>query len=246
MWPRSAEYLYPGLDPRLSHFNEDNPEYYYMRMLERIADCLETWTYMDLDADSRLTPGVFLFNWFEDPLFCDTGNDYGVGHLEQALKRCRNAKRLLKKSMTSRRRGSIGMAEDYFAKAILEVIELERPAAFVINDAMQKGPAALAKAVGNLCAAGEEYLRQQKSQPGNIRAHRIAARLRAILDFYERGRWPSRDDTGDRAYRYRRCLAEMFEVIGLQVTASYYAEKALALPEDDKDILMVGNFLSKH
>ena len=38
----------------------------------------------------------------------------------------------------------------------------------------------------------------------------------------------------------------MFEVIGLQVTASYYAEKALALPEDDKDILMVGNFLSKH
>ena len=244
MWPRSAEYLYPGLDPRLFRFHEDDPFAYYIRMLERIADCLETWTYMDLDQDSRIAPGVFLFNWIENPLFCDTGNDYGVGHLKGVLKRCRRAKKLLKKSMTSRRRGSFGIAEDFYNKAILEVIDLERPASFIINDALQKGPAAMAKAVRRLCVAGEEYLKQQREQPGNIRAQRIAIRLLAILDFYDRGRWRCEGDAGDRLYRYRKCLAEMFEVIGISATASYYAELALACPPDDEEIQTVKKCLS--
>lgn len=239
MWPRSAEYLYPGLDPRQSNYNEWSLEFYYIRMLERIAECLENWTYMDLDQDRRLAPGVLLFNAYEDPLWSDIGHEYGVSYTEEALKKCLKAQRLFKKFHASRKRGSIGIAEEYFKKAHQIVAELKRPASTLIDKAADRGPDALSEMVDRLCELGKYYLKIQRSQKGNVRARRIAARLLAILDFYDQGRWTVDDPENDRIIRYRKCLAEMFEVIGIQASSYYYAEQALQLPADAEDFFIV-------
>lgn len=69
MWPRSAEYLYPGLEPPASNWNENNFDFYYYRVLERITACLETRLGLELPEEVRTTPAKLRRLWRLQPSF---------------------------------------------------------------------------------------------------------------------------------------------------------------------------------
>ena len=79
MWPRSAQDLYPGLEPPSSHSSDQNFDFFYVRMLERITACLEFRLSHHFETDERLFPAVLVFNPSEDPLWCDLRRGYGTG-----------------------------------------------------------------------------------------------------------------------------------------------------------------------
>lgn len=225
MWPQSADRLYAGLDPRLSHYNEDNFQFYFVRMLERITLCLEEHIGLKLGNDKRLYPALLLFNQVEDPLWSDIGSGDGIGFTEKARTTLRNGQDLLVRYEILRATEP-ARAEELYKAAVAEISVLPRPASIFLNRAIEEDPEKLADIISHLIEFYSQWLIEARRWRGNSRAKRLAIRLRAITEFYTDHPVNVGQDPKEPRGAYVECLHSLFEVIGLEAHFYRYARDA--------------------
>lgn len=229
MWPQSADKLYPGLDPRLSHYNEDNFQFYYVRMLERITLCMEEHIGLELGQDKRLYPALLIFNPIEDPLWSDIGTGDGIGFTEEARNVLKKGQDLLV-LYESLKAVEPERAEKAFKAAVAEVSVLPRPASIFLFNATEEGPEKLANVISYLIEFYSHWLIDARRWRGNSRAKRLAIRLRAITEFYTDHPVHVGQDSKKPRGAYVECLDGLFDVIGLKAHFYRYARDARDLP----------------
>jgi hypothetical protein len=230
MWPLSADRKYRGLDPRQSKYNEQNFNFYYLRMLERITACLDTWMGSDLVNQQDFVPAILLFEPVTDPLWCDLGSGYGTGQTERAMKATKRAGRLFRKA------NRIQTSKPSEAKACREIardilMDLPRPAAIWVGGVPEDDFAEFEMLADRLHLLYEGYLEEQRDWGGNARAKRLAIRLRAIFEHYSITPVTAGNDPGTPVGLYATCLNEVFDVIGLDAHFYRYARLAIDCTE---------------
>ncbi|MEO1108505.1 MAG: hypothetical protein AAFX90_11345, partial [Pseudomonadota bacterium] len=209
----------------MSHYNEDNFQFYFVRMLERITFCMEEHIGLELDQDKRLYPALLLFNQVEDPLWSDIGSCDGIGFTEKARKTLRIGQDLLVqyenlKAIEPER------AEEVYKSAIAEISVLPRPASIFLYEAIDDGPDKLASVISDLIEFYSLWLLEARRWRGNSRAKRLAIRLRAITEFYTDHPVHVGQDPKKPRGAYVECLQALFEVIGLKAHFYRYAQGA--------------------
>jgi len=239
MWPRSAEYLYTGLEPPASHSNENSFDVYYCRMLERITACLDARLGLELPDDVRLLPAVLLFNQFDDPLWCDLGKGYGIGQTKQAIKALKEAKAILSSSEA----GQFHDIQSAFEKAYEAVVMLPRPASLWLDSAYEIGHENFSAMINHLLEYYDIHLEQARQWGGNARAKRLAVRLRAITTSLTSHPVHVGDNPQVPNGVYVECLAELYEVIGIQVHFYRYASNACGNDVDKEELSKSFGFL---
>ncbi len=235
MWPRSADWLYTGLDPRLSRYNEDNFQFYLVRMLERITLCMEEHIGLDLDDDKRLLPALLLFNPIEDPLWSDLGSSDGIGFTEHARNTLKDAQELLV-NYVELKSTDPERAKKVYEFAVETVSALPRPASTLLNPAIDEGPDKLATTVSHLIEFYTQGLIEARRWRGNARAKKLAVRLRAITEYYTDHPVRVGKDSRIPSGAYVECLYSLFEVIGLQAHFFRYALFAKNIPSNHPEL----------
>lgn len=239
MWPQSADELYKGLDPRVSHYNQDNFQLYYVRMLERIADCLEEHLNLDLSDDQRLLPGILLFNYAEDPLWCDIGKGYGIGQTSDVVQVLGKARRWLKKS-EQLKYSKPEEAHEWRDRAVNIAVALPSPASTLLKKSLKGGSEPFAKLVCDLEDFYGEHLSAARQLGGKARTKRIAKRLRAITEFYTDIPTKVGKDSQTPSNEFVECLTQIYKVIGIETHFYRNAREACNYADDDEEL--VGSF----
>lgn len=232
MWPRSVKDLYPGLEPPASNENEHNFDFYYARMLERITACLESRLGLKLSDDERLLPAVLLFNKYDDPLWCDLGKGYGQGQTKKAIKALEKAREHLSRD----RDGNDTCDADVLEEAYEAVADLPRPASIWIDRANELGLDTFRGAIEYLHELYSIQLEEARQWGGNARAKRLAIRLRAIIEYFTS--YPVNVGHNPEVPHgiYVECLAEIYDVIGIQVHFYRYANYACGDSVDNEEL----------
>lgn len=228
MWPRSADRLYEGLDPRMSHYNEDNFQFYLVRMLERVTLCLEQHLGLELEAGKRLLPALLLFNPIDDPLWSDLGTNDGIGFTESARSTLKEARTYLAQCEQLRGTDPFSAAESYDA-AVRTVADLPRPASTLLDRGIENGPEAFGQVVSELIEFYGQRLLDARTWRGNARAKRLAIRLRALTEHYTNLPINVGQDPEEPRGSFVECLDDLFKVVGLDVHFYRYARLACGL-----------------
>ncbi|MEM6889855.1 MAG: hypothetical protein AAF636_17185 [Pseudomonadota bacterium] len=232
MWPRSAQNLYTGLEPPSSHSSDQNFDFFYVRMLERITACLEFRLSHRFETDERLFPAVLVFNPSEDPLWCDLRRGYGTGQTKHAVKLLEDAQRRLATiPVRMKSNQKAGITEIYQGLA-----DLPRPASLWLDNAYEEGREKFAQTVEYLLSLYTGQLEEARKWGGNARAKRIAIRLRAITEFYTSHTVNVGRNSQFPHGTFVECLSEMYEVIGMQVHFYRYASLACSIPGEHEEL----------
>ncbi|WP_375262622.1 hypothetical protein [Palleronia sp.] len=233
MWPRSADHLYPGLDPSASDRNESNFEFYYIRMLERIGAALENWIGLELEVEHMLFTAALISNDHEDPLWSDLGRGYGSGQSRKARDCLRKAS--VKLAAAAKQKNS-KRAQEMWEEACNLAISLGTPVSILVKEAMKHETDTVTRVIDELREIFDVEVKRAGQRTGKVRARRVALRLRAIVEFYTDHEITAGPDPEIAIGRYPECLAELYEVIGIDMHFYRPALHAAKCANDEDDL----------